>query len=136
MKNLITTGRITSFVLFFVVIVIAGGCSKDSDDDGNNNNNNGGTNSPAANEVLMRNNSFSPGSLTVTVGTKVTWTNKDGMSHTVTSNTGLFDSGIITDNGVFTFTFTTAGTFPYFCQLHAGMSGTVVVREQAANPGY
>lgn len=130
MRNLLlSAGRLTSVILLLAAMGIAGGCSEDSDDDGNNNNNNGGGANPPANQVLMNSSSFSPRTITVTVGTTVTWTNRDGMSHTVTSNTGVFDSGTISNNGVYTYTFATVGTFPYFCQLHPGMTGSVVVRE-------
>lgn len=71
---------------------------------------------------------FSPASLTVPVGTKVTWTNKDAATHTATSNTGIFDSGDLTQGKSFSFTFTTAGTYPYVCIYHTNMIGTIVVQ--------
>ena len=131
MRNLfLFAGRLTSVILLIAAIGIAGGCSEDSDDDGNNNNNSGGgTNNPPANQVLMNGSSFSPGTINVTVGTTVTWTNRDGIAHTVTSDTGVFDSGTLNNNGVYSYTFNTAGTFPYFCVLHPGMTGSVVVSQ-------
>lgn len=130
MRNLfLFAGRLTSVILLIAAMGIAGGCSEDSDDDGNNNNSGGGTNNPPANQVLMNGSSFSPATINVTVGTTVTWTNKDGMSHTVTSNSGVFDSGTISNNGVYSYTFNTAGTFPYFCILHPGMTGSVIVSQ-------
>jgi plastocyanin len=72
----------------------------------------------------MVNYSFDPAVITVTVGTTVVWTNKDNVSHTVTSDTGLFDSGLLANAGTFSFTFAQAGTYPYYCRPHGGPGGT------------
>ncbi len=61
--------------------------------------------------------SFSPNSLTVKVGTKVTWTNHDSVTHTVTSNQGTFNSSVPPGSN-FSFTFTKAGTYAYHCNIH------------------
>jgi plastocyanin len=71
---------------------------------------------------------YSPSSLTVSVGTTVTWTNGDSTAHTVTSDTNLFDSGSIPPNGHFSYMFPNAGTFRYHCTLHPGMTGSVTVQ--------
>ena len=68
----------------------------------------------------------------VAKGTKVTWTNKDAAKHTVTSGTrpvkeGAFD-GQLDGGAVFSFTFTTAGTFPYYCSIHSSMNATITVK--------
>lgn len=60
-------------------------------------------------------------------GTKVTWTNNDGAPHTVTSDSGAFGSQTLNQGNTFSFTFTSAGTFPYHCAFHPGMKGTVIV---------
>ena len=67
--------------------------------------------------------------LVVKVGTTVTWVNKDTMSHTSTSDTGVWDSGVLASGLSFSFQFSSAGTFPYHCTIHgaASMSGTVQV---------
>ena len=71
---------------------------------------------------------FSPANLTVTVGKTVTWVNKDTVTHTVTSDgSNLFDSGFMPTGATFQFTFTTAGTYPYYCTVHPFMKGTIVV---------
>lgn len=75
---------------------------------------------------------FSPATLTVKVGTKVTWTNMTQTGHTVTSDDGKsFDSGIsnpiAASGGTYSFTFTKAGTFPYHCQIHPFMKATITV---------
>ena len=71
---------------------------------------------------------FSPANLTVKVGKTVTWVNKDTVTHTVTSDgSSLFDSGFMPTGATFQFTFTTAGTYPYYCTVHPYMKGTIVV---------
>ena len=72
--------------------------------------------------------SFNPTTLTTTVGSTVVWTNTDNEAHTTTSNTGLWNSNNVAQNGTFSFQFTTTGTFPYRCTLHANMTGTVIVQ--------
>lgn len=101
-------------------------CSK-KEDNNTNTDSGGGTNSPAANEVWIQSSTFTPSSITVPVGTKITWTNKDGIAHTVTSNTNIFNSGNMNNNAIFSYTFLTAGTYAYHCTYHSNMTGTVVV---------
>ena len=78
-------------------------------------------------QVTIAGFAFSPGTLTVPVGTTVIWVNSDGITHTVTANGGAFNSGNLVDGAAFQFTFTQAGQFPYHCALHASMSGTITV---------
>ncbi|HEV2250976.1 MAG TPA: plastocyanin/azurin family copper-binding protein [Candidatus Limnocylindria bacterium] len=73
-----------------------------------------------------------PANLDVARGTKVTWTNKDTAAHTVTSGTrptkdGRFD-GQLPAAATFSFTFTEAGTYQYFCSIHSSMNGTITVK--------
>ena len=70
----------------------------------------------------------------VPVGTTITWVYNGGLPHTVTSDTNLFNSGTLGEGDTFSFTFTEAGEFPYFCRFHGsaggnGMSGVVNVTE-------
>lgn len=118
------------FLLTVSIIAFTNGCSKNSDYGTNNGNNNP---PPAANQVLLQGNAFSPASMTVPVGTTVTWTNKDSYNHTVTSGSnrtadGKFDSGNLGGNGTFSYKFDAAGTYNYYCKLHSNMSGTIVVQ--------
>lgn len=83
---------------------------------------------PPANEVWLQNTAFNPPSITVKAGTTVTWLNKDDFDHTVTSYTGLFDSGFLHSGLPFSYTFTSVGTYQYLCEIHVGMSGTVIVQ--------
>jgi plastocyanin len=95
------------------------------------------TSAPAASPaktaaVEMQNFAFNPPTLQVTVGTKVTWTNKDGVGHSTTSDTNVWDSGLLANGASFSHTFSQAGTFPFYCKPHGGpggkgMSGTITV---------
>src|SRR6516225_10010166 len=71
------------------------------------------TPSASGNSVTIMNFAFSPASLTVKTGTKVTWTNNDSITHTVTADQGAFDSGDLSPGNSFSFTFTKAGTYSY-----------------------
>jgi plastocyanin len=74
-------------------------------------------------------NSFSPNPVEVKVGETVTWINDDSGGHTVTSKDGVFDSGMMGKGQSFSFTFDKAGEYPYICEPHPNMVGTVVVTE-------
>jgi plastocyanin len=83
-------------------------------------------------EVDLEDFSFRPQVLTVRVGTVVKFSNKDRAVHTVTSDTGLFDSGSLNKGDDYFYTFTQVGEYPYYCAPHGGpggqgMSGKIVV---------
>jgi plastocyanin len=80
--------------------------------------------------VTIDNFTFSPSSLTVPVGTKVTWTNRDDIPHTVTDTGGPkpFRSPPLDTGDAFSHVFASAGTYHYFCSLHPFMQGTVIVK--------
>ena len=108
-------------LLFLLLLSALSSCKKDED------------NAPApsanqpTNEVWMQGMSFSPGSITVSVNTTIIWKNKESITHTVTANDGSFNSGNIGNGGIYSHQFTMAGTYPYHCTLHSGMTGQVVV---------
>ena len=81
-------------------------------------------------EVKIDNFSFGPASLTVAVGTTVTWTNRDDIPHTVvsTDDAKTFKSKVLDTDEKFSFTFNKAGTYPYFCSIHPKMTGKVIVQ--------
>src|SRR5260221_6464960 len=85
------------------------------------------TASSSGNSVSIKNFSFTPNSLTVKVGTKVTWTNHDSVTHTVTANQGAFNSPVLPGSS-FSLTFTKAGTYAYHCMIHPYMMATIVVQ--------
>ena len=77
--------------------------------------------------VKIDNFTFGPQLTVVKTGDTVVWTNGDDIPHTVTSKTGVFKSKALDTDDKFSFTFTTPGTFPYFCALHPHMTGSIVV---------
>jgi plastocyanin len=83
---------------------------------------------PAAAAVSIDNFTFNPAKLTVKAGTTVTWTNKDDIPHGIASSNNAFTrSKALDTDDAFSFTFTTPGTYQYFCYIHPHMVGTIVV---------
>lgn len=97
-------------------------------------------------DVTLVSLNFMPETLTVSAGNTVTWVNGESITHTITSGTfsdvdettglrasesadGLFDEKLGEEGGTFSYTFETAGTYQYFCDIHNGMNATVVVEE-------
>lgn len=81
-------------------------------------------------EISIADFSFSPKEVTIKAGTTVTWTNQDSAVHTVTSDTEVFDSGNLEKGKSYSYTFTTVGTFTYYCTPHrANMTGTIIVTD-------
>jgi plastocyanin len=76
--------------------------------------------------VTIDNFTFAPAELTVKVGTTVTWTNHDDIPHTIVS-AGKFRSKALDTDNSFSFTFTAAGDYKYFCSLHPHMTGMIKV---------
>ena len=76
--------------------------------------------------VSIDNFTFQPAELTVKVGTTVTWKNHDDIPHAVVS-AGKFRSKTLDTDDSFSFTFTAAGDYKYFCSLHPHMTGTIKV---------
>jgi plastocyanin len=87
-----------------------------------------GAQTAAAAAVGIDNFTFNPATVTVKAGTTVTWTNKDDIPHGIaaTNNTFKRSQALDTDDS-FSFTFTTPGTYQYFCYIHPHMTGTIVV---------
>ena len=82
----------------------------------------------APNEVWVINREFLPRTITVPVGTTITWTNKDIEEHTVTFKNGLLNMRLVTSTSFFSHTFTEPGTFEYYCDPHPEMVGKVIVK--------
>jgi plastocyanin len=78
--------------------------------------------------VKIDNFVFGPQTLTVPVGTTVVWTNSDDIPHTSVSTDGVFKSKVLDTDEKFSYTFTKAGTYPYYCTIHPKMTGKVVVQ--------
>jgi plastocyanin len=77
-------------------------------------------------KISIDNFTFQPAELTVKVGATVTWTNHDDIPHTVVS-AGKFRSKTLDTDDSFSFTFTAAGDYKYFCSLHPHMTGMIKV---------
>jgi plastocyanin len=90
----------------------------------------GADSSAASDQVTIDNFAFNPQTLTVPVGTKVTWINRDDVPHTATSSAKprVFDSKALDTDDKFSFVFTATGTYPYFCAVHPHMTGEIVVK--------
>jgi plastocyanin len=77
--------------------------------------------------VSIRDFAFSPRTVEVRVGDRVTWTNRDAVEHTATARNGSFDTGLLGEGESASIRFTVAGTYRYICTPHPSMTGTVVV---------
>jgi plastocyanin len=77
-------------------------------------------------EVVMKDMTFDPATVTIKTGKSVTWTNEDSVTHTVAGDNGEFQSGDLANGVTFSFTFDTSGTYTYHCSIHPSMKGTVV----------
>jgi plastocyanin len=88
------------------------------------------TTAAGGNNVAIKNSAFDPSSLTVKSGTVVKWTNQDGYSHTIVSDTGspvAFSSDSLSTGASYPYTFTQPGTYTYHCSIHPSMKGTIIV---------
>jgi plastocyanin len=83
---------------------------------------------PSPVTVEVKEFKFKPESITVALGTTVTWRNGDEEPHTITSTDGVFRSSALESAGRFSYTFTKPGTYHYFCAIHPHMRADVVVR--------
>ena len=80
-------------------------------------------------QIKIDNFSFTPSTVSVPVGTTVTWTNQDDVPHNVVSAEGkTFKSPVLDTDQKFSFTFTKAGAYPYFCAIHPKMTAKVIVQ--------
>jgi plastocyanin len=89
----------------------------------------------ADNEVKIDNYTFAPQRITVKAGVTVTWINDDDIPHTIASSSKLFKSKVLDSEDKFSFTFTTPGTYEYFCSLHPHMTGAIVVEPATVGSG-
>nr|WP_206997638.1 cupredoxin family copper-binding protein [Trinickia mobilis] len=80
------------------------------------------------NEIVIKNFMFSPMSLTVKVGTTVTWKNMDGEPHTVVNDAGIFHSAALDQNDTYQFKFDKPGIYKVLCGIHPYMKATITVQ--------
>ena len=79
-------------------------------------------------EVRVDNFTFGPDTLTVPVNSTVTWVNKDDLPHVIASSDGVFKSKALDTDDKYSYTFTKAGTYPYYCSIHPKMVGKIIVQ--------
>jgi len=117
-RNNVWVASLTVPVMIAMLLLLAGSPSVRAND-----------HSSAANATVKIDNFvFGPQTLTVPVGTTVTWTNSDYIPHTSVSTDGVFKSKVLDTDEKFSYTFTKAGTYPYYCTIHPKMTGKVVVQ--------
>lgn len=109
------TKWMAAVALVLIMANVFSGCKKDDDD-------------AKTEEVIMLNSEFDPTALVISAGTTVTWVNKDNMLHTVTASDSSFYSPDMAQNATFSHTFTTAGSYSYYCIYHFGMTGGIIVQ--------
>ena len=78
--------------------------------------------------VTIDNFAFTPGTLTVTAGTTVTWKNEDDSPHRIGDKNGTFKSAALDTDDTFSHTFAAPGEYPYICTIHPYMVGKIVVK--------
>jgi len=115
-------------ILLFIVLILLAGCQ------GYQKEYNQATESSppsvsANTNAVIEDFKFQPATIQAKVGETLTWTQKDGAAHTVTSTSGpeSFDSGSMGKGQKFSYTFTKPGTYQYKCNIHPSMKGTVIV---------
>ena len=113
---------------FAIVLLVITACSSSPTDDGDPPGGDPPDNPPPG-TVFVEPTSFRPASITVSAGEKVTWDNYTGDQHTITpiDHAAFQRVDFATTGKVLEVTFTTPGTYRYFCEYHGGMNGTVVV---------
>jgi len=133
--NQTKTGRVIQWMKVFfpiivsalILVIFASSCGYGTTNSG------GGTQTVSGNKasISLKNVSFNPSELTISPGTTVTWTNDDNTTHTVTSDSGVFDSGNLGSGKSFSYTFNQAGSYPFHCGIHSSMKGTITVQAGA-----
>lgn len=125
-------GLLFIVLLTGAALLVLSGCSNNTDSTyGSGGSPGGGGGGTPPNTIVMQNLAFSPSSKTITKGTTLTFQNKDGFTHTATSDaSGGWDTGDVAGGASKSVTFSTAGTFTYHCKYHSsmGMTGTIIVQ--------
>ena len=128
MKPKYFSSLILAIVSILSILVISSSCSKSNNTTPPVVNNGGGGGGGGTTVNINIVGMAFPTSTTVSVGTIVTWVNKDGNTHTVTSDDGTtFNSGNMATNASFSYTANKAGSYPYHCNVHSSMTSTLIV---------
>jgi plastocyanin len=115
-------------VLIGMLLLFAGSSSVTASDQPANDQPASDQPSVASAAVKIDNFVFGPQTITVAVGTTVTWTNSDDIPHTAVSTDGVFKSKVMDTDEKFSYTFTKPGTYSYYCTIHPKMTGKVLVQ--------
>jgi plastocyanin len=114
-KNIYPRCRlIVVLIILFSLVNMTNSCSEKNSEMG-------------VNKITINGKAYSPEIFTITANATITWTNKDTVPHTVTSITGLFDSGPINSNETYSHVFPTIGSFIYRDSITHLMTGTIIV---------
>lgn len=92
-----------------------------------------GCTSQSGSTVTIQNSSFVPATLNVTVGTTVMWINKANATQNVVSDSGLFNSGNLTNGMSYNYTFNQSGTYPYHSSVNPSMTGSIIVSASSSS---
>ena len=84
--------------------------------------------SPAVPQIAIQSFKFTPATVTIPVGTTVTWVNRDDDAHTVTADDGRLSSAGLDHGEQFSYRFTAPGTYAYHCALHPHMTARIIVK--------
>ena len=117
-RNSVWVASFTASVIIAIALLVAGSPTVKANDQP----------SAASAEVKIDNFVFGPPTITIPVGATVTWTNKHDIPHTSVSTEGVFKSKVLDTDEKFSYTFTKAGTYSYYCTIHPKMTGKVVVQ--------
>jgi plastocyanin len=82
---------------------------------------------PTKIEVIIQGSTFIPSTQKIPAGAIVVWNNDDSIDHTVTARDNSFDSGMISPNAGFVYTFKEQGEVEYYCKIHPSMVGKITV---------
>jgi plastocyanin len=127
--------RLLGLVTVLAALVLATGCGPGSDSGGSTppapatQSASSGSAAPGGGSMVeISNFMFTPMTLTVAVGSNVTWKFDDSTQHTVTADDNSFASSPMSNGQTFTHTFSAAGTVAYHCSIHPEMTGTITVK--------
>jgi plastocyanin len=113
--------RVRSIAVLVVTIVVGAAVARSQQQEGTQQ-------QAAVTKITIDNFSFTPGDVTVPTGTTITWVNHDDVPHTVVSTDKKFKSKALDTDDTFSFTFTQAGTYEYYCSVHPKMTAKVTVK--------
>jgi plastocyanin len=117
--------RLSRLVIVLALVVLVSACGGSSNDTATPQPSKPA--SSASDTITIQDFKFGPATLTVKHGAKVTVANSDSTTHTATADGGAFDTGDLDPGASKTITLSKAGTYPYHCQIHSFMKGTIVV---------